>query len=322
MGKIDDAKRLLETAEKISNWIKGEKYDSLRIDCMHDLGIYTTTINVESKFSKWVQKLGKISKKFDPSDVYNVKVFAIKPPSGMIKDAVIFDNNEFILDLKRVLDYDIFRLEIAYRMDNEWLRRIISSRNSPEPLEDAWRYNLSAQLKDPASLTRGFSEFQVEEFPVDARVHIQENINLNIPDYVKRMIKLETKMLDDYNPRDAVKIIGLQRERARLKKDVGKEDLITKFNRFSVFLRPHKFLNYISTDPGSDFRLHNCEWGELLFRALGMVTLPKAMNVTSRTDLTLKKPASSGAIIYESGKFSKDVKKFFEEKWIVEKYDL
>lgn len=313
MSTISDAKGLLEIAEKISKWIAGDKQDSLRIDCMNDLGIYTTTVHVESKFSKWVQKIGKISKKFNPEDVYNVKVYAINPPSGLIEGAVYTENNEIILDLNKVLNYDMFGLEVSYRMDTEWLKSLVSSRNSPEPLEDALRYNLSAQLKDPYSLTKGFSEFQVEEYPVTARVHIQENINLNIPDYVKRMTKLESKMLGDYNPRDGIKIMSLQRERARLKKDLGEEDLMTKLSQFSVFLRPQKFVNYITNVPGSDFRLHNCEWGELFFRALGMVTLPKVMNVTSRTDLTLKKPAASGKMIYESGKFSKDIKKFFEE---------
>ena len=82
---------------------------------------------------------------------------------------------------------------------------------------------------------------------------------------------------------------------------------------FSIFLKPQKFISYIINDPISDFRLHDCKWGEILFRALGMVTLPKAMNVTSRTDLTLNKPAASGSMTYESGKFSKEIKKFFEE---------
>jgi hypothetical protein len=300
-------------AEKISCWIKGDKHDSLKIDCMNNLGIYTTTVHVESKFSKWVQKIGKISKKFNPEDVYNVKVYAINPPSGIIEGAVYTDNNEIILDLNKVLDYDMFGLEVSYRMDTEWLSRLVSSRNSPEPLENALRYNLSAQLKDPHSLVKGFSEFEVEEFPVIARVHIQENINLNIPDYIKKLTKLEKDMLEDYNPRDAINIINLQRERARLKKDLGKEDLMTKLNQFSVFLRPQKFINYITNIPGSDFRLHNCVWGELLFRALGLVSLPKVMNVTSRTDLSLKKPAASGKMIYESGKFSTDIKKFFDE---------
>ena len=74
----------------------------------------------------------------------------------------------------------MFGLEISYRMDNEWLRRIVRSRTSPEPLEDALKYHLSAQLKDPSSLVSGFSEFQIEEYPVSARVHIQQDITCEV----------------------------------------------------------------------------------------------------------------------------------------------
>jgi len=314
MSKIRDAKDLLEMAQKVSNWIKGDKSDSLAIDCMNDLGVYTTTINVESKFSKWVQKLGKISKKFNPENVYGVKVYAIRPPSGIVNDAVYWMDNEIILDFNKVLDYDIFALEISYRMDTEWLKRIIRSRHSPEPLEDAMKYNLSAQLKDPSSLVTGFSEVQIDEYPVTAMVHIQENIDMSIPTYIRQIAEVESEMLRDYDPRSGVKIMGLQQKRAKLKKDLGKVDLVTKLNEFSIFLRPQKFVKYITQTPGGDFRLHECKWGEILFRALGMVTLPKAMDIVERTDLNLDKPAASGSMIYESGKFSKDVKKFFDSK--------
>ena len=315
MGELKNAKELLEIASKFSKWMIGEKSDALRIECMNNLGIYTTTVNVESKFSKWVQRLGKISKKFNPEDVYSVKVYGVNPPSGIIYDAVFYDEeNKINLDFKRVLDYNAFGLEISYKMDTDWLRSIIRYRHSPEPLKDARKYHLQAQLKDPVNLTKGFSEFQIDEFPVIARVHIQQNIDLNIPSYVKRLTDIEAKILEDYNPRDWNRIRVLQMERAKLKKELGKKSLIEKMNQFSVFLRPNKFLDYINNEPTSDFRLHDCKWSEMLFRALGMVMLPKAMDVTSRTDLNINKPASSGTFIYESGKFSKDVKKFFEEK--------
>lgn len=315
MSKISNIKDLLEVAKELSTWIKGDKYDSLRIDCMNHIGIYSTTVNVESKLSKWVGKLGKTTTKFNCEDVYFVKVYGLKPIPQKIDEAVYTCNNEIILDLNKILDLDSFRLEVAYKMDEDWLGGLIRSRSSPEPLQDAWKYHLSAQLKDPPSLIEGFSEVEVEEYPVTANVQLQEDINMNIPKFVKRMSGIEKEILSDYNPRHGIEVMHklrqLQREKASLKKRLGEKDLMEKLNEVSLFLRPSKFINYIRMDSQRDFHLHCCEWGADLFRALEMVALPTKMKVITRTDLTLKRPATSGEMIYESSKFSEGIQSIF-----------
>ena len=47
---VKNIKHLLREAKGVSKRIKGEKYDSLRIDCMNRLGIYTSTIDVNEPF--------------------------------------------------------------------------------------------------------------------------------------------------------------------------------------------------------------------------------------------------------------------------------
>ena len=66
-------------------------------------------------------------------------------------------------------------------------------------------------------------------------------------------------------------------------------------------------------DSQNDFYLHNCEWGADLFRTLGMMAFPTKMKVITRTDLTLKNPATSGEMIYESRKFSEKIRDIFEK---------
>jgi len=314
MGKIQDTRDLLEIVGEFSKAIKGEKTDSLRIECMNGLGIYSTTINVESGFSKWVNKAISPNQKFDQQQVYSVKAYGIKPLPRKIDDAVKIEGNQIILDLRKVLNEELIRIEIAYKMDDEWLEGIVRARSSPEPLQDAQKWNLSAQLKDPQALIGGFSEIDIEEFPVSARVHIKEQINTNLPSFMKKMAKVEAKILADYDPRHATKIIGLQKEKAQIQKRMGKTDLMTKLNEISTFLRPTKFTNYVNMSSSHDFRLHCCEWGSEIFRALGMMPLPSKMNIISRTDLSLQKPATSGVMVYESGRFEKDLKQVFEKK--------
>jgi hypothetical protein len=84
-----------------------------------------------------------------------------------------------------------------------------------------------------------------------------------------------------------MEIIQLQREKAQLLSILGrKTSLLEKIRELAIFLTPSNFLNYI--DVLEDFRLHTCEEAEF-FKALGMLSLPKTMDVISRTDLNLKK---------------------------------
>ena len=61
---VKNIKHLLREAKGVSKRIKGEKYDSLRIDCMNRLGIYTSTIDVNEPFRKWVEVRGNYFQKF------------------------------------------------------------------------------------------------------------------------------------------------------------------------------------------------------------------------------------------------------------------
>lgn len=312
MTKLNNVKELLETAKKISKLIVGEKHDSLELDCMNYLGIYSTTVNVGNRFSKWVRRVGIPTMKFNAEEVYSIKVFGIKPIPKRIDGAVYINKNQIILDLSKVLDQDTFRLEVAYRINNDWLSGIVKYRSSPEPLEHKLKYNLSAQLKDPSSLIGGFSEFDVEEYPVSTNVQIQESINTNMPSYIKQLSKIDAEILSDYTPYHGTKVIALQKKRAALKRLLGKEDMMSKLKEIYQLLTPSGFLSYINRELEKDFRLHRCEWGTDVFKALGMMILPRTIEVISRTDLTLKKPAASGAMVYEKGKFSRDVKNVFE----------
>lgn len=307
MEPIKDAKDLLEIAKELSAYIRGEKEDALRLDCMEGMGVYTTTVNVQSAFSKWAAKLGSRSCEFLASEVYDVKMYALRPPLGRIGDAVTREGEKILVDFTKVLGFDMFRMEVYYRIGEGWLRGLVHHRSSPEPLVDAMKYHLSAQLTDPWSLSRGFKEIDVDDFPITARVHLQEQITTALPtlQMFRRFREIEAQLLSDYDPRHATKIIALQRERYRLRRRLMVQDPRAVLRNLVLILRPNKFMSYLRAD--QDFRLHQCQWGTDLFEALGAVALPKNMEITSRTDLTLRKPASKGFLLYESGKFFQDV---------------
>lgn len=311
MIELKDTKQLLELAIELSSWLKGEKYDSLEINCMNNIGTYSTTINTESVFSKWAQKNFPGVKKFNSAEVYDVKAYSLKPSPGRIRDAVTREDNLILLNLNKLLEYNSVRIEVDYKMDEDFLDGLVRKRSSPEPLQDATKYHLSAQLRDPDSLISGFSDLEIEEFPVTTDVHLQNCINTNIAPYLKDLAKIETQMLAEEDPHSVSKIMKLQKEKVRLRKKGTNQDVMDKLNEVSMFLQPSKFLNFVKMDYSVDFRLHQCEWGNL-FRALGLIHLPEKIGVMSRTDLNIDKPASSGILLYESNKFSEELRGLFK----------
>lgn len=312
---VRDAKELLAVAKKVSTQIKGEKTDSLRLECMNSLGVYTTTVTVGSAFSKWVQKLSSNDPKFSMDEIYNVKVHELKPIMREItSDVKKEQDGQIIIDLKKCLNLEMFRLEIYYRMNESSLSALVHSRSSPEPFKDDMRYHLSAQLIDPPSLVRGFSEVDVEDYPVSARIHIQEKIDTALPSLrtFKKIRKIETEMLSEYDPHKALRIIGLQRQRYALKRRLAEENPVEALRALIVFLRPSKFLTYLNVL--EDFRLHVCSWGGRFMEVMGDISLPEEMIVITRTDLSLKKQAAKGVLEYHETAFSDDVKKILNTK--------
>lgn len=310
MSKIQDTTELLGIIKTVSELIRGEKKNSLRIECMNGLGVYGTHIKVDSKFSKWVNGLTHGSMEVPASQVYEVRTTGFSPYPQTIKGNITKYDEKLIIDLKPALKFDLFSIEISYRMDDEFLKGLVRARSSPEPLRDQVRYELSAQLRNLEGLELGFSEVDIEEFPVSARVHIADRINMNVPKYVKELLKIETEILDERNPHAGMKVVELQRKKTQLLRRLGKASLADKIKDLSLVLTPSHFINYVKTI--EDFKLHHCERGTEFFRALGMLQLPKSMNVISRTDLNLKKPAAKGTMIYESRKFDEEIAYMFK----------
>ncbi|WP_135609679.1 hypothetical protein [Methanococcoides sp. AM1] len=307
---IKDLNSLAHISEKVSNKMNVEKKNSLRLECMNGFGIHTTHMKVDGRFSKWMNGLTNGTLELPKSKVYDIKTTGFSPFPEVIKDNVYEKEDRCIIDLKPALKFDLFSVEISYRMDDSFLKSLVNTRSSPEPLTDKVKYELSAQLKNPEGLRMAFSEIDIEEFPMTARVHVADRINTNVPDYVKEMVKLESEILNDRNPHSWVKEKQLKHRKVQLQRKLGKGDLLDKVQDLSSLLTPNNFMNYVQIM--DDFKLSECERGSEFFRALGSCQLPKFMNVVSRTDLSLEKPASRGTMTYDSKKFGEEIINLFD----------
>lgn len=307
MAGVQDVKALLDIAKEISTKIAGEKQDSLQIECMNFLGKYVSTITADNAFARYIRRNGKLD--FSCELVYNAKVYSIKPFLNEIPGAVMKKDDRLTIDLTKCDECDIVRVEIDYRMNKECVQGLIHHRSSPEPLADSMKYHLSAQLKDPSSLVRGFSEIDVEEYPVTASVNIQENLDTTYPilSTVRKLKGLENQILSIKDPRKGVEIIALQRERSKLINKIQREAPDKIMSEIIGLLGPLKFMKYLKVDD-RDFRIHNCEWsGVDSLMSISNFTIPRSIAVITRTDLSLKRPASKGQLLYDSGKFEEDL---------------
>lgn len=306
MSKVKDAISLLKVAKDLTQKLKGETSASLRFDCMNNLGICTITIHVGNAFAKWVTGL-LTNLQFSLYDVYDVEVYELKPTLRKIREAVIQDESNFIVDFSKCLNSEMLRFIISYRMQEDFLHTLVHQRSSPEPFGDETKYHLSAQLTDPESLVFGFSEVDIEEFPVTARIYVKENIDTVIPslDYFKELRRIEHEMLSDYDPHHGIKMMSLQKRRHELRNKILQENPQEAFRALINLLRPLKFQTYLSVE--QDFRLQKCVWGIEQMELPGSVYLPENMDVIVRTDLRIDKPTSRGLLHYKGGQFSRDV---------------
>ncbi|MCL2477650.1 hypothetical protein [Candidatus Bathycorpusculum sp.] len=310
MTTVKDVKELLEIGKQVSAYIKCDKEDSLRLECMNSIGVYESTVTVGNAFSRWVNKLSKRPFKFDSNGVYNVKIHALKPVLREITNEVKTEcNNQIAIDFRKCLNLEMFRIEIHYRMNESSLNALVHQRSSPEPFKDGKKYHLSAQLISPRSLTHGFSSVDVKDYPVTARIHIQESIDVALPStkIFKQIRKIEEELLSDQDPHAVSKTLQLHRQHRELKKRFEQEKPMQALRELLIFLRPEKFLNYVNVI--DDFRLHKCKWGSGLMEVASNISLPQEMDIMTRTDLSLDKPAAKGILEYQETAFAQEVKK-------------
>jgi hypothetical protein len=67
---------------------------------------------------------------FPTDHVYRVRVHELKPAIREIVDAVHVEDNAIIVDFNKCLGTEMFRLEVQYRMDGDFMRSIVHDRSS------------------------------------------------------------------------------------------------------------------------------------------------------------------------------------------------
>ena len=206
------------------------------------------------------------------------------------------------------VDTDAISLSVSYEIDDpSLLNDVVDKAQAHEPSGvDKNEYWMSAQLKHPKVLRQNFGRFDLRDVDVTVDVGVHNELKTTIPPAYVSRLKTFSNIMAEKDPRRQYLAIPQLRKLAK-EKTAGRE--LEILGDLEGLFMPGTFSKYV--DILKDFRYSNCYKGKECLE-LPMDIIPKKMNVISRTDLTLEKPASEGTLVYKTSQFMDAIKKIVE----------
>ena len=173
-----------------------------------------------------------------------LRLYGLRPLPQRIYEATSLVGDKVIVDLTTATDFDM----LVWRSRTEWMKVFLLGSFTTGPLRSRWRrksaYHLSAQLVDPEALHLGFNEVEIEEFPVTAKVNIQQDIDTAFPSLrlFRRIQGIQNEIDRDTDPRHGIRVMGLQREKHRISERLTRENPQKALRELLTLLRPGRFM--------------------------------------------------------------------------------
>jgi len=307
---VDKAKSLFEVAEYVRKlWDKIPKTRILNqeatINVPESIVEYSLAVRIPHNF-RTIRKVIEISA---PS-IIRVSASSLHPLPRTVREAVkktVYEDGRVTYALFPELlppDSDLISVSISYSIDDPLLLDdLVSRTKAHEPSgTEKNEYWMHAALKHPKVLRDKFGVFDLRDVDVTVDVGVHNELKTTIPPGFIRRLKRFFAVMGETDPRKQYAAIPELRRLAR-EKTAGKEFKIL-VDLESLFM-PGKFAKYI--DVIKDFRYSYCYKGKECYE-LPIEIIPKKMNVISRADLTLEKPAADGVLVYKNGLFTDAVK--------------
>lgn len=214
----------------------------------------------------------------------------------------------FVLFPERIpSDVEIISMSVSYPITRaSVMNDFVEIKKTHDPGgDDRNEYWYSTLLKHPKILEDDFGRFDVRDVDVTIGVSVQEELGISIPGSFKSRLKAFFELFYETDPRQQWKAIPKLRALSR-KPTAGKE--MTILNDIKTLFIPRRFSKFIEIK--HDFRYSTCYSGKECFD-LPIDIIPKTMQVVSRADLTLEKPAAEGVLIYKKDLFQKALEELF-----------
>ena len=222
-------------------------------------------------------------------------------------DAITPLEKGFELNLKQLKPGEQYVLDVEYFLeDQNFLDSLVNREVVDEsPEGDSTKYWMVAQLKHLESLKSEYCKIDLRDVDFNVNVGVHQDVSTKIPNLFKEQLETIAELIKKKG-RDEKFNLFLKLLHIQTTKFGGKEYKLLGevMNLFST----SRFSKYVNVE--KDFHYSTCEKGTSVYD-FPIPTWPKFMKVTSRTDLSLNKPASNGQLIYERVNFMAEIEKIF-----------
>jgi hypothetical protein len=204
---------------------------------------------------------------------------------------------------------DLISISTTYKIDDPSLLDDLVYRtqgHEPGGTENN-EYWMSAQLKHPKVLRDNFGRFDLRAVDVTVDVGIYNELKNTIPPAFVRRLKAFFAVMAEKDPRRQHMAIPELRRLAR-EGTAGREFKIVV--DLEALFMPGTFSKYVEVM--RDFSYSDCYKGKECYE-LPIEIIPKTVNIVSRADLTLEKPAADGILVYKNSLFIEAIKKVISD---------
>lgn len=301
-GKAVAEKGIREIAKKTSKFHREIKDDfnvlneDITISCPENIQKCSTIFECK-------HKLMNNKKRIKGGKVRRATIRSVRS-SGNYNDAINYLPDGFEINLKKLNTDDTYILDVDYFIDDpNFLDSFINRHKSDDiPFQDykddgIREYWMHAELKHPKILQESYGKFDFQDIDFKVDVGVQQDVKTEISPKFRSEIDRLCELIQEKNPRAMFKrgsaYIASKKSRKGTTNDILSE--------LQEVFSPNIFKNYV--DVHDDFYYLDCQRGVNYHDNLPIPTWPKTMDVISRTDITLEKPAASGTLIYKRNEF-------------------
>lgn len=216
----------------------------------------------------------------------------------LLRDAIFRVNGKYIIDLSKHLnESDSFLLEVDYEINGYEVQKSLVSTNSQADTmgqEDEDRYWVHASLRNTKALRLEYGELNLQDIDVTVDVGVYERLKTAIPSTFLRRFEALGQTIGEENPREKWRHLMNYLNLAKTKS--SSHDLAMLNEMRSIFTTQN-FRPFVKIE--RPFRYYAAVPGRSGTGILD-ISVPKFVQVVSRTDLSLNKPVADGVLIYKS----------------------
>ena len=244
--------------------------------------------------------------KFEHGDVRRANIVSVIGLKTI--DAIKRLDTGFELDLKKLKPGEQYVLNAEYFLNEpNFIESLVNREVVREtPKNDSTEYWMVAQLKHLESLKSTYCKIDLRDVDFNVDVGVHQDVVTRIPSHFKDQLETISELTKRKGRGEKYKLF--QKLLHIQNTEFGGKEYKILGDILNIFSPPN-FKKYVYVK--NDFHYSACEKGNTMYD-FPIVTWPKFMKVTSRTDLSLDHPASRGELIYNRGSFKSELDKIFK----------